>query len=193
MFFYLSFLRPPPIQAPLHGTISITPQISNDLRTEPFDSDQNIYYSWTLESSLGSKPELRSTIATKPTKLTTWRSSSAYKEITVPVPLSVQEGQKWRLALTCQAQGYGIDNPTYINLMESDVGLRPFPVVTMPISFSSKVPVGGSKREKQVMIERTYLLPFSTAAPAVQQHEQAKQVAFLKFAERTSYDLDKVN
>ncbi len=192
MFFYLSFLRPPPIQAPLHGTISITPQISNDLRTEPFNGDQNIYYYWTLESSLGSKPELRP-IATKPTKLTTWRSSAAYKEIPVPVPLSVREGQKWRLALTCQAQGHGIDNPTYINLMESDVGLRPFPVMTMPISFSSKMPIGGSKQEKQRMIERTYLLPFLTAAPAAQQYEREKQVAFLTFAERTSYDLDKVN
>lgn len=188
MFLYLSFLRPPPVQASLHGTISITPQISDDLRTEPFDGEQDVYYSWTL---VRSKSELQPKTATKPRKLTTWRSSSAYKEIPVPIPLDVREGQKWRLALSCQAQSYGVDNPTYINLMEASVGSIPFPVMSVPVLFSSKMSTGGSKWDKQEMIERSYLLPCLSAA-AGRYGEQEKDVAILKVAESTSYDLDKV-
>jgi hypothetical protein len=35
MYWYLSFLRPPPVSTPLSaGSVTITPQIANDLRTE---------------------------------------------------------------------------------------------------------------------------------------------------------------
>ena len=35
MYWYLSFLRPPPVSVPIsQGSITITPQIANDLRTE---------------------------------------------------------------------------------------------------------------------------------------------------------------
>lgn len=71
MFFYISFLRPPPTSC--SNAVSITPQIANDLRTELMDGVQDIYYSW-LSVATGQE--------TKPMKLTTWRGqSSAYKEI----------------------------------------------------------------------------------------------------------------
>jgi len=189
MFFYLSFLRPPPIQAPLHGTISVTPQISNDLRTEPFEGSQDLFYSWVLDSSLlNSIPQPH--ISTRPTKLTTWRPSSAYKEIPVPIPPNVREGQRWRLLLTCQAQGFGNGNPESIDLRESNIGSIPFPVMSMPVSFTSKT-MRGKKDEKgkQEMIERTYLLPFMVQS---QDKETERTVALLRFLEKTSYDLDKV-
>lgn len=34
MYWYLSFLRPPPVAIHLGENITITPQIANDLRTE---------------------------------------------------------------------------------------------------------------------------------------------------------------
>lgn len=34
MYWYLSFLRPPPVSAPLGEAVVITPQVANDLRTE---------------------------------------------------------------------------------------------------------------------------------------------------------------
>jgi hypothetical protein len=34
MYFYLSFLRPPPVSSPVGKPIVFTPQVANDLRTE---------------------------------------------------------------------------------------------------------------------------------------------------------------
>lgn len=34
MYWYLSFLRPPPVATPLGEPVVITPQVANDLRTE---------------------------------------------------------------------------------------------------------------------------------------------------------------
>ncbi|KDR67996.1 hypothetical protein GALMADRAFT_272842 [Galerina marginata CBS 339.88] len=166
MFFYISFLRPPPLQAAPYGTISITPQISNDLRTEPFDGSQDLYYSWWPEGS-------QTTTVTKPTKLTTWRLATAYKEIPLPVPQGVREGQKWRLILTAQGQAHGRLNPESIDLAPADVGRVPFPVMSMPVLFNGKGHKGSPKQE---MIERTYLIPFRGERADI---------------EKTSFDLDK--
>src|SRR5882757_11496043 len=105
MFFYLSFLRPPPLQASHYGIISITPQISNDLRTELFEISQDLYFSWSLQTSQ-SIPNTNTDITTKPLKLTTWRPSAAYKEIPVPLPPGLRQGQSWRLILTSTAQSH---------------------------------------------------------------------------------------
>lgn len=208
MFFYLSFLRPPPIQPTLHGSISITPQLSNDLRTELFEGTQDLYYAWALVNDddlpagnnlLGLNHRPIST-TTKPTKLTTWRPSAAYKEIPVPVPPNVREGQKWRLVLTCQTHDH--HDPEYIiDLRKSDVGSKPFPVTSMPVLFSSAKVSGAGKSKKQEMIERIYLLPFSTQGSHPEEEEDPESeilerrsghLAYLKCTEKTSYDLDKV-
>ncbi|KAI0653003.1 hypothetical protein C8Q70DRAFT_1039423 [Cubamyces menziesii] len=168
MFFYISFLRPPATQSYPSGTISITPQVANDLRTEPFDGAQEIYYSWSPVNPNSAEPY---PAISAPQKLTVWRQSSAYKEIPVPLPQGLREGQSYRLVLTAHGQG----RPHIINLAASDLGTRPFPVLSMPVLFSSRGRAG-----KQEQIERVYRIPL-----------QAGTNGFLTVREQTSFDLDK--
>lgn len=196
MFYYISFLRPPPTQGGTSSPILITPQIANDLRTEPHENPQDIYYSWvryprTLSTT--SSPNLQTT---KPTKLTTWRRSSAYKEIPVPSPPHVREGQQWQLILSCSAQSTPL-NPNYtIDMNESTIGETPLPVISAPTLFSVKGLKGNAR--KQERIERVYR--FSNPSPP---HEPSQpigeesvghtaQTLELKITEQTSFDLDKV-
>ncbi|OBZ66853.1 hypothetical protein A0H81_13122 [Grifola frondosa] len=172
MFFYLSFLRPPPVQASPSGSILITPQVANDLRTEPFPDAQEIFYSWSFCPL--DQPSTFPAI-TKPQKLTVWRQSSAYKEISVPLPPGVREGQSYRLVLTTHGQGI----PHVINFASAMIGEKPFPVVSMPIIFSSRK-VGGTMLGKQEQIERIYRIPLNVS-----------ENAFLVVKEQTSFDLDK--
>src|ERR1700677_166845 len=80
MFFYISFLRTPPYSCLPSSPIVFTPQISNDLRTEPFPTSVDIFYWWISHSS-------QNTIRlSKPTKLTTWRQENAYKPLQIPQP-----------------------------------------------------------------------------------------------------------
>jgi protein N-lysine methyltransferase METTL21D len=184
MFFYLSFLRPPPLQASHHGTISITPQISNDLRTEPFENSQDLYFSWSLQT--GQSISNIDTTTTKPLKLTTWRPSTAYKEIPVPLPPGICKGQSWRLILTGTAQSHGRSRPDTIDLGSEEIGkLVPFPVISMPVFFSTSGTKNVSKQEK---VERIYLVPLSGLTDT-----EVGGVASLRFTEQTSFDLDKVS
>ncbi|EAU90163.2 hypothetical protein CC1G_05701 [Coprinopsis cinerea okayama7 len=196
MFFYLSFLRPPPTQAPLSSPILITPQISNDLRTEPFLSVQDLYYSWLQEPEPRTARNVapKGPVFTQPTKLTTYRQATAYKEIPVPLPKNLREGQQWRLILMVQNRMDILS----IDLGKEDIGAGiPFPVLSMPILFTARA---GRWAPKQEQIERLYRfsvarpeLPSvpdggqpspSTAGPSVQ------NVA-LRIREQTSFDLDK--
>ncbi|KAJ6607478.1 putative methyltransferase-domain-containing protein [Mycena sp. CBHHK59/15] len=140
MFFYISFLRPPPTSCA--NAISVTPQITNDLRTELFEGVQDIYYSW-LSIATG--------LEMKPTKLTTWRGqSSAYKEIPVPLPRSSAAGA-WRLVLSSSAKSSGV----CLNLnAEAAV---PFGVVSMPIMLG-RPQNAKAKAKLQDQIERVYWL-----------------------------------
>ncbi|KAF8216451.1 putative methyltransferase-domain-containing protein [Mycena galopus ATCC 62051] len=134
MFFYISFLRPPPTTC--SNAISITPQIANDLRTELFEGVQDIYYSW-LSMATGDE--------TKPVKLTTWRGqSSAYKEIPVPLPRTSTNGV-WRLVL-----GSGSSSTVRLDA-ESTL---PLGVMSMPILLGKAQSKGKAKLQDQ--IERVY-------------------------------------
>ncbi|KZT66140.1 hypothetical protein DAEQUDRAFT_696103 [Daedalea quercina L-15889] len=177
MFFYLSFLRPPPSKALLSTAISITPQVANDLRTELYDEPQDIYYAWYIPSGPLVKPN-QLPVITKPQKLTTWRHSNAYKELLVPVPSGIKEGQSCYLALTAHAQGY----PHIINLGSADVGQCPFPVMSVPILFSSNFPKrkAAVPTNKQENVERIYRIPLT-----------ATDQVFMRVKEQTSFDLDK--
>ncbi|EMD38794.1 hypothetical protein CERSUDRAFT_133318, partial [Gelatoporia subvermispora B] len=171
MFFYLSFLRPPPTHAfPSAGTISITPQVANDLRTEPFDGELEIYYAWSPVTPRLDPNTFPAT--TKPQKLTVWRQSNAYKAIPVSLPPGVRDGQSYRLVLTTHAIGH----PHVINLASPSVGERTFPVLSVPISFSSRGRTGG----KQEQIERVFRIGLGP-----------KEQAFMMLREQTSFDLDK--
>ena len=46
MFYYLSFLRAPPVRANEGQSIVFAPQITNDLRTELCQEELEIYYAW---------------------------------------------------------------------------------------------------------------------------------------------------
>ncbi|KAJ7606119.1 putative methyltransferase-domain-containing protein [Mycena polygramma] len=136
MFFYISFLRPPPTSC--SNVISLTPQIANDLKTELFEGVQDIYYSW-LSMATGEE--------TKPMKLTTWRGqSSAYKEIPVPLPRSSKSGA-WRLVLG--------SSPNSSNVRLDAESTLPHGVMSMPILLGKAQSRGKAKLQDQ--IERVYL------------------------------------
>ena len=186
MFFYLSFLRPPPLQASHYGTISITPQISNDLRTEPFEKSQDLYFSWSLQTDRSN-----TNTTTKPLKLTTWRPSTAYKEIPVPLPPGIRQGQSWRLILSGTAQSHGRSRPDTIDLGSEEIGKSaPFPVISMPVLFHAHGMKHVSKQEK---IERMYSVPLSGLTGTGGNNSEVGGVASLRFTEQTSFDLDKVS
>ncbi|KAJ7252757.1 putative methyltransferase-domain-containing protein [Mycena haematopus] len=136
MFFYVSFLRPPPTAC--SNSVSITPQIANDLRTELFEGVQDIYYSW-VSMTTGEE--------TRPRKLTTWRGqSSAYKEIPVPLPRS-SANAAWRLVLG--------SNPSSSSVRLDAESTLPFGVMSMPILLG-KPQSSKTKPKLQDQIERVY-------------------------------------
>ncbi|KAF7370636.1 hypothetical protein MSAN_00696600 [Mycena sanguinolenta] len=137
MFFYISFLRPPPTTC--SNTVSITPQIANDLRTELFEGVQDIYYSW-VSTTAGEE--------TRPMKLTTWRGqSSAYKEIPVPLPRS-SSNAAWRLVLGSSPSSSSVR-------LDTGSTTLPFGVMSMPIILG-KPQNSKSKAKLQDQIERVY-------------------------------------
>ena len=178
MFFYLSFLRAPPLEASTRGPISITPQIANDLRTEFFPDPLDVYYSWSQvlpkNSISNGPPSATVPIATKPVKLTTWRPATAYKEIGVPLPDGIRRGQSWRFLLTAQDP----NQPHFIHLKGDSVGVLPFAVASMPIWFAPHIPLSPTRQDE---IERIFRFPSST-----------QETAYLTVREHTSFDLDKV-
>ena len=165
MYYYISFLRPPPLHAALSQPISVIPQVANDLRTEPYPDAVEIYYSW--------RPTSSSLSPSSPSKLTTWRQSSAYKEIIVPSPPGLRNGQSWRLSLTP-----GLRVSQRIDLSSQELGQTPLPVVSMPILFDSR----HGKSGKQEQIERVYSLPGGSP----------EELPSFTITEQTSFDLDKV-
>lgn len=183
MFYYISFLRPPPLQASTTPTepILITPQICNDLRTEYLDDPIEIYYAWSLHA-----PHPASPMITKLTKLTSWRTSTAYKEIPVPKPpLSFQNNKwtesdepSWRLILTCGTT----QNDQVVVLGETrTTGNTPFAVLSMPVRFSRRL-ASKIKSTKQERIVRSYALRVPLQDCAI----------VFDITEQTSFDLDKV-
>jgi hypothetical protein len=180
MFYYISFLRPPPSVAPLSSrTIPVTPQVANDLRTQLFPADIDLYYAW----SKAKLPPDDFEPSPKPSKLTTWRAANAYKEISIPLPHVVREGDSWRLLLTASDGLLGVEADR-LHLGDPALGILPFPVFSMPIHFSNKMSAS-SPFSKQDSIRRIMALnrtrdPDASGEPSV------------VIAEQTSYDLDKV-
>lgn len=179
MFYYISFLRPPPLQVLPSSQVTIIPQIANDLRTESLEDSQVIFYSWL--------PASNSTFldATKPVELTTWRQTNAYKEITVPSPPGLRDGQSWRLILSSMPQRYSIHLED-VSGAESYLGKTPFPVISMPIKFTRNA---NQNRAKQEKIERYY----SFTVPNAQNFPTSRVDLALRITEQTSFDLDKVS
>ncbi|KAF9648854.1 hypothetical protein BDM02DRAFT_3235344 [Thelephora ganbajun] len=167
MFYYISFLRPPPSSS-TPGSISFTPQVANDLRTELFLGTQDIYYAW-----LSSTESLQHT-QLKPRKLMTWSQAVAYKEISVALPPNARPGQLWRLLLSASPSIQHI-SISFGNVRST--GRVPFPVISMPIRIAPKPEKGPAK---QTQIERMYRASLAGLG----------DLHFL-LREQTSFDLDK--
>ena len=183
MFFYLSCLRPPLVVASPSSPITLTPQIANDLRTEPFEGVQDVYYSW-LQEAPGKPPVF---IAT--TKLTTYRQATAYKEIPVPLPKGLRENQNWTLILTASNKS---PPECAIPLGADDLGATPFAALSMPIAFNLRAAKSGQKQEQ---IERIYNFPVTRLSQGeVSELSPVPQLVkvSLRIREQTSFDLDKV-
>ena len=140
-----------------------------------------------------------------PTKLTTWRRATAYKEIPVPVPSGVRDGQLWRLALSCDGRSATDQgrSPGYAIELGSDcLGREPFPVLSMPIKFSSRMSKGPIAKQEKIERVYTFLLPTPVAVPLpiregvsdvlVDNARSNPSRAIIKVTEQTSFDLDKV-
>ncbi|KAF9499516.1 hypothetical protein BDN71DRAFT_1463970 [Pleurotus eryngii] len=194
MFYYISFLRPPPSIVPLTSPVSFTPQVSNDLRTELCPDEHDLFYLWIHEADYKTLlcADILSTggisAREKPIKLTTWRPANLYKEIKIPPPSRVKDGSTWRLAITVNGQHKG-HSSVMIDLWHASrpdgegFGKTPFPVVSMPILFSARGwRTGLTKHEK---IERIYR--FSSPG----QSTNATPPRTVRIVEQTSFDLDK--
>ncbi|WVO13234.1 hypothetical protein L204_100847 [Cryptococcus depauperatus] len=94
MYWYISFLRPPPVSVTLYSeSLLVTPQVANDLRTELRYEPTKIYYTWQRIAPKNSEPE-----ALK--ELTTFMPpASTYKPLAIPLSLQAQVGDSWRLGL----------------------------------------------------------------------------------------------
>ncbi|KAI0028326.1 putative methyltransferase-domain-containing protein [Vararia minispora EC-137] len=138
MFYYLSFLRPPPHASP-HAPITLTPQVSNDLRTESFPGAADIFFHWRDIAS--------DALLTPPAKLTTWRATTAYKPLAVPPPPR---------AVPCVLVLAPTPAPSAdaVDLRSSDCGRLPLPVRSLPITFGSTK----QQNRKQEAIERVFVL-----------------------------------
>ncbi|KZW01321.1 hypothetical protein EXIGLDRAFT_638368 [Exidia glandulosa HHB12029] len=161
MFFYLSFLRPPPVEcAASSSSIPITPQIANDLRTELYQDDIDIMYTWLSPARA----------PTPARKLTTWREGNAYKPLEVPLPPGMRVGDELVLGLHVGGGGAvcSIENP-------DTVGRTPLPVRSAPIRVVKRPTGTGDK--KQEIVERTFYL--------------GDKVPPVRVREQTSFDLDK--
>lgn len=164
MFYYLSFLRPPPSSAVLGAPISLTPQVSNDLRTENYPGAVDVFYHW---QDAASGAQLSSIV-----KLTTWRETNAYKELSISPPPLRKAGQA-TLVLTSTQTPTARD----LDLRSPKCGKEPLSVHSAPISFSPRLP---GKASKQESVERVFRLLDS------------EENGTLRMKEMTSFDLDKV-
>ena len=183
MFFYFSFLRTPPQSTLQSSSVVFTPQVTNDLRTEPFPTSIDIFYWW-----ISSTPE-KVTRLSEPAKLTTWRQENAYKPLQIPPPSKNLIGTA--------AAATGIDcnlvlapapivSSSVIDLRDSEIGRVPLPVCSLPIRISvaprqqqrRDVVAANTKSPKQEAITRTFRL--------------FDEGDMMQIKETVSFDLDKV-
>ncbi|ORX33635.1 putative methyltransferase-domain-containing protein [Kockovaella imperatae] len=163
MYWYLSFLRPPPKSVSVtEDCIQITPQIANDLRTELRYVPTDIGYVWQRVQPASSQDDALE-------HLTTWTPpQSTYKTLSVPLPTDVKPGQSWRLGL----ETMNPDGPNVPSLASFACPNPPIvPVWSAPIQFIQ----GAAPAVKQDRIQREWMIAEDT----------------LRVIEQTSFDLDK--
>jgi hypothetical protein len=136
MFFYFSFLRTPPQSSLQSSSVVFTPQVTNDLRTEPFPTSMDIYYWWI---SYVPEPQNVTTRLSEPAKLTTWRQENAYKPLQIPPPpsknlIGAAAGLEFDCSLVLAPAP--IVASSIIDLRDPEIGRVPLPVCSLPIRIS---------------------------------------------------------
>ena len=168
MFYYISFLRTPPHSSLPSSSVVFTPQVSNDLRIEPFPTNVDIFYWWISHTT-------QTTIThSQPAKLTTWRQENAYKPLQIPPP------PETNCCLVLSSSPTAASS--IINLCDLNVGRAPFPVASLPIRISTqhgKAPANTSFTKQDAII-RTFRLFDEDVVP------------LMHIKETVSFDLDKV-
>jgi hypothetical protein len=201
MFFYFSFLRTPPQSSSQSSSVVFTPQVTNDLRTEPFPTSVDIYYWWI---SYAPEPQNVVTRLSEPAKLTTWRQENAYKPLQIPPPPSK------KLIAAAAAGGPEIDcslilapapivASSVIDLRDPEIGRVPLPVCSLPIQISippqqqqqrrrghAAAATTNTKSSKQEAIIRTFRI-FDDGLRVGD-----VQTPLIHIKETVSFDLDKV-
>ena len=168
MFYYISFLRTPPHSSLRLSSVVFTPQISNDLRTEPFPTSVDIFYWWI--SHIPQNPIRLS----EPSKLTTWRQEHTYKPLQIPPPSETD----CCLVLSSSP----IAASSIINLCDPNLGRAPLPVASLPITISTqqgKAPAKASTKQEAII--RTFRL-----------FDEGAATPLMHIKEAVSFDLDKV-
>ncbi|CAE6419960.1 unnamed protein product [Rhizoctonia solani] len=192
MFEYLSFLRPPPEACPLGQPVTFVPQIANDLRTEPCETEHNIYFTWQSDSGALHRGGF--------TKLTTWKpGSTSYKPLSVAFPNEARPGDTWRLCLAASLDSNKISPRSLVlDLTQPEFGRLPFPVISLPISV-----LAGETRDTRAARPASSKQPFKAKSKPTAEHNVAKQEKIerlyslpsnwgtLRITEQTSFDLDK--
>src|SRR6266478_2226479 len=199
MFFYFSFLRTPPQASLQSSSVVFTPQVTNDLRTEPFPISVDIFYLWIECTRNGPQNVTR---LSEPAKLTTWRQENTYKPLHIPPPPSK------KLIEAAAGPGIGcslvlaptpIVSSSVIDLRDPEIGRVPLPVISLPIRISISPPQQRrdgaatatvtsttNKSLKQEAITRTFRL-FDDGLGDV-----PTRTPLMQIKETVSFDLDKV-
>lgn len=191
MYYYIHFVRPPPLQCLPSQPMTISVSIMNDLRTESLRGEKDIFYAWvkSLKPTDDERPRSLGPM-TPPLKLTTWTEADAYKELLIFPPKDTREGDYWKLLL-CTKPTDATRYLTSVDMSGNTFGTYPFPVLSMPVQFTFGQQEDSSagriqktlSNTKQVQNERIIKLPALWYTP----------VSPLRVLEHTSFDLDKVN
>ncbi|EIW66798.1 hypothetical protein TREMEDRAFT_70051 [Tremella mesenterica DSM 1558] len=182
MYWYISFLRPPPVTAPASSTILITPQVANDLRTELRYDPTPLVFTWQRVSPSSDPPLPFS-------GLTTFLPpESTYRPIPISLPKVAKKGERWRLGIfsnpaigsldQLKILGSLLEHPDVVGVWSEGM-LLTSPVLTGKNDGKVGSGKGKGKEEdmpKQGRISREWALDKSTT---------------LRIVEQTSFDLDK--
>jgi len=136
MFFYFSFLRTPPQSSLQSSSVVFIPQVTNDLRTEPFPTSMDVYYWW-----ISYTPESQNVVTrlSEPAKLTTWRQENAYKPLQIPPPPKKLIGAAAagpRIDCSLILAPAPIVASSVIDLRDPEIGRVPLPACSLPIRIS---------------------------------------------------------
>jgi hypothetical protein len=185
MFFYFSFLRTPPQSGSQSSSVVFTPQVTNDLRTEPYPSSIDIFYWW-----ISYTPQ-NVTRLSEPAKLTTWRQENAYKPLQIPPPSKKLIGAAAEIDCSLVLTPAPSVTSSVIDLRDPEIGRVPLPVCSLPIRISVSpqqqqrrdvANTTTTKSPKQEAITRSFRL-FDDDGDAI---------PLMQIQETISFDLDKV-